>query len=302
MGHATTLSILSIIFFVCLFKNLPPSVHAAPIEAFSALETLEISSFRPFTAYASTAYCKSATTQNWTCGANCDANPNFQPIASGGNGNTIQFWFVGYDPKLQTVIVAHQGTDQTKVMSLVTDLKLFLSPLNRLFFPGMATNIRVHTGFGEQHAKTAKDILAAVKYALLKSGFNQVTLVGHSLGAALSVLDGVYLSLNLPGVKFQVIGYGMPRVGNQAFADYVDANIPVTRINNRNDFIPVLPHLFLGFRHTQGEIHIQADNSWIRCLGQDNTDKRCTTGSVGNFLQGNLQHHSGPYDGVVIFC
>ncbi|KAG5653999.1 hypothetical protein H0H81_008581 [Sphagnurus paluster] len=126
-------------------------------------------------------------------------------------------------------------------MSLVTDLKLFLSPLNRQIFPGMATNIRVHTGFGEQHAKTAKDILAAVKYALLKSGFNQVTLVGHSLGAALSVLDGVYLSLNLPGVKFQVIGYGMPRVGNQAFADYVDANIPVTRINNRNDFIPVLP-------------------------------------------------------------
>ena len=29
--------------------------------------------------------------------ANCDANPNFKPTASGGDGSDVQFWFVGFD-------------------------------------------------------------------------------------------------------------------------------------------------------------------------------------------------------------
>lgn len=64
--------------------------------------------------------------------ANCNANPGFKPVASGGNGNSIQYcktltsyiasltyaWviferagYVGYDPNLNTVVVSHQGTD-----------------------------------------------------------------------------------------------------------------------------------------------------------------------------------------------
>lgn len=32
--------------------------------------------------------------------ANCDANPNFKPTASGGDGSDVQFWYVGFDPDL----------------------------------------------------------------------------------------------------------------------------------------------------------------------------------------------------------
>lgn len=42
---------------------------------------------------------------------NCEANPTFQPTASGGDGEVTQWWYVGYDPTLEEVIVAHQGTD-----------------------------------------------------------------------------------------------------------------------------------------------------------------------------------------------
>ncbi|KAJ6547865.1 hypothetical protein B0H10DRAFT_1969465 [Mycena sp. CBHHK59/15] len=42
---------------------------------------------------------------------NCDANPGFHPVASGGDGDAVQFWYVGVDSTLGTVIVAHQGTD-----------------------------------------------------------------------------------------------------------------------------------------------------------------------------------------------
>jgi len=31
----------------------------------------------------------------------CNGNPGFKPIASGGNGGSVQYWFVGYDAALK---------------------------------------------------------------------------------------------------------------------------------------------------------------------------------------------------------
>ena len=42
---------------------------------------------------------------------NCEANPSFQPLASGGNGGLVQYWYVGYDPVQDVIIVAHEGTN-----------------------------------------------------------------------------------------------------------------------------------------------------------------------------------------------
>lgn len=47
--------------------------------------------------------------------ADCNANPGFHPIASGGDGDATQFWYVGVDTTLGTVIVSHQGTDTTQM-------------------------------------------------------------------------------------------------------------------------------------------------------------------------------------------
>ncbi|KAF9466202.1 lipase class 3 family protein [Collybia nuda] len=281
-------------------------VDATPIlearQSFSTLSTAEIAAFKPFTFYASTAYCQPAQTLAWTCGANCDANPTFKPIASGGDGTAVQFWYVGVDPTLKTIVVGHQGTNPEKIMPLITDADLFLDHLDPTLFPGIDAGIEVHNGFAKEHAKTATQVLSAVQTGLATSGLNDVTIVGHSLGAALALLDGVYLPLNLPNVNFKTIGYGMPRVGNQAFANYVDAHVTLSHVNNLQDVVPTLPGRFLGFHHPQGEKHIQEDLSWVSCPGQDNTDGRCTTGDVKNIFEGNIKDHSGPYDGVTMGC
>jgi hypothetical protein len=47
--------------------------------------------------------------------ANCQANPGFVPIATGGDGSSVQYWFVGYNPSSQEVIVSHQGTDPSQL-------------------------------------------------------------------------------------------------------------------------------------------------------------------------------------------
>jgi predicted lipase len=143
-----------------------------------------------------------------------------------------------------------------------------VSPRNRLCTLRVSPLIIVPHPDKKKLRSTATQILSAVQQALSTQPASSVTVVGHSLGAALALLDGIYLSLHLSAsVKVQVIGYGMPRVGNQAFADYVDSHLDVTHINNREDPIPILPGRFLGFHHPSGEVHITDSGIWESCPG-----------------------------------
>lgn len=71
------------------------AVQAAPglraRQAITALGTSQISAFQPYTYYASAGYCAASETVTWSCGANCEANPTFEPVASGGNGDSTQY-------------------------------------------------------------------------------------------------------------------------------------------------------------------------------------------------------------------
>ena len=64
---------------------------ASPPAVVTAISNSQVDSYTPFTHYAAAGYCNSSVTKTWTCGANCDANPGFKPIASGGDGSSTQF-------------------------------------------------------------------------------------------------------------------------------------------------------------------------------------------------------------------
>ncbi|KAI0741326.1 alpha/beta-hydrolase [Daedaleopsis nitida] len=290
-------------------QALPAPPHASTIvrrqsaSQISPVPLAQIGSFKPYTHYASTAYCQPSSTLNWTCGPNCDANPSFKPVNSGGDGAITQFWFVGYDPALKEVIVSHQGTDTTKIFADLTDVDIPLVPLDHKLFPDVNLSVLVHMGFAATHSRSAPDVLAAVQTALSDNGAEKVTVVGHSLGAAIALLDTVFLQLQLPNTtSVRAVVYGMPRVGNQAFANYVDA-LPtsITHINNKQDPVPILPPILLGFRHPSGEIHIDKSGNWLACPGQDNPSSQCIVGSA-NLLVNNETDHDGPYDGVEMGC
>ncbi|EJF64333.1 lipase [Dichomitus squalens] len=281
-----------------------PAVHTKR-QSITSVSQSQIDSYTPSAWYAAAGYCEASATLAWNCGTNCQGNPSFKPIASGGDGSDVQFWFVGYDPTLQTVVVSIQGTKPSAIIPLITDGDIELVNLDSTLFPGLDSSIEAHKGFADAHADSATDVLAAVQQTMSLFNTSDVLVTGHSLGAAISLLHSVYIPLHVPSAKVTFVGYGLPRVGNQQFADYVDAHdaiTSVTHINNKEDPIPILPGRFLGFHHPSGEIHIQDSGAWLACPGQDNTDSECIVGDVSSIFDGDESDHDGPYNGVDMNC
>ncbi|KAJ3761776.1 lipase class 3 family protein [Lentinula raphanica] len=295
-------------FFLLLLVDLSLASPAAKASiraraSITALTSAQIAAYKPYTYYASTAYCAPSTTINWSCGTNCQANPKFVPVASGGDGDGTQYWFVGYDATLKSVIVSHQGTDTSEILSVITDIEFSQKAIDTSLFTGVSSSVKVHTGFEDEQAKTASAVLSAVKTTMSAHSTTTITTVGHSLGAAISLLDALYLSIQIPSATTNFIGYGLPRVGNQAFADLMDSKFPnLAHINNKEDMVPIVPGELLGYVHPSGEKHILDNSTWVACPGQDNDSIECSTGDVPTIFNGDVDDHIGPYDGVSMGC
>ncbi|KAI0076704.1 alpha/beta-hydrolase [Panus rudis PR-1116 ss-1] len=272
------------------------------------LTAAELSSLAPYTQFARAAYCASSKITNWGCGAACNAIPGFQPTLTGGDGNGVQLFFVGYWPQQNSVVVAHQGTDPTQFLSVLTDIDAIQDPLDSKLFPGVPSGVAVHGGFADAQADTAAAILAETKRLISAKGATTVTLIGHSLGGAIAELDALFMKLNLPSsIHIKAVTFGTPRVGNPAFAQFFDSQVPdFERINNESDPIPIVPGRGLGFSHPHGEIHIVSPDNAVACSGDDNADDaQCTIKTVPTIFNGNILDHLGPYQGIyigTIFC
>lgn len=65
--------------------------------------------------------------------------------------------------------------------------------------------------------RAANAVLSAVTSGIGTYGTKSVTTVGHSLGAAISLLDAVFLPLHISGLTVTHYGYGLPRVRMKNF-------------------------------------------------------------------------------------
>ncbi|WOK95355.1 hypothetical protein Cni_G04062 [Canna indica] len=94
-----------------------------------------------------------------------------------------------------------------------------------------------------------------------------ITVVGHSLGAALAVLVADELATCVPErVAKAVFTFGGPRVGNQAFADRVEGRgVKVLRVVNAHDLVTRVPGVLRsradGYAHVGRELLVDSRNS-----------------------------------------
>ncbi|KAK7031453.1 lipase-3 domain-containing protein [Favolaschia claudopus] len=293
---------------ICL-ATLLPSVLSAPIFGLSlgsdteaatgattalSLADVETSLSRP-AKFARVAYCSTPSITSWTCGEPCKSLGQVKFLQSGGDEGLIPLYFIAHDLTDESIVVAHEGTDSKNILSILNDAKFGLVDLNVTRFPESAgKGIKVHSGFQQTFERTADGLLAGVLKGLEDTGVKKVSVTGHSLGAAVATMTGAFIKSKVdPSVEVTVTGFGLPRGGNQEWADFLDQNSPVTFMTNQNDPVPNVPPRFLGFQHSGGEVHIVDDsqNNFVECPGQDN--ENCAQGN--SLLKTSVSNHKGPY-------
>lgn len=113
---------------------------------------------------------------------------------------------------------------------------------------------RVHDGFHKRYLEILWPTLAYIRSARQRLPHADLIITGHSMGGAVATLFASKLaSLNEPALTPTVVyTYGSPRVGDKAFAKFVDSQLgeKLIRVMNDWDMVTDLPPTAFGYRHT----------------------------------------------------
>jgi len=240
------------------------------------------------------AYCPNDQVKDWKCGPACDSLPGVEVLTVGGDNQATPDFFVAFDPTSKSIVVSHQGTDPKSLLSDINDIKFKQVAMDAAQFKTIPSGVKVHDGFLYAWNRSSDVVLSTVTAGLKDKNVNSVQITGHSQGAAIALLDAMFLKAQLPAdVKMNTVLFGLPRTGNQAFANFVDKQLGTTQmhVTNKNDPVPQVPPKFLSFQHPAGEVHIDQNNVTSACPGQEN--QNCQ--AKDNILQAVVADHLGPY-------
>ncbi|KAI9598630.1 Alpha/Beta hydrolase protein [Syncephalis fuscata] len=149
---------------------------------------------------------------------------------------------------------------------------------------------RIHSGFYKSMLSVSDEILEELDVLMANPTIETLTITGHSLGAALSILIAIHLMVRKPSwlsrVRLQIYTFGEPRVGNKAFVRLVNVALvanqfTVVRVTNEGDPVPLLPPNKFEFQHhpvrwlisNQGTMTSRKDSSKIDYSNSDQSDE-----------------------------
>jgi hypothetical protein len=209
------------------------------------------------------------------CLSRCKDFQDFELVTTWHTGyllsNSCGYIALSHASSAKRLIVAFRGT--YSVADTIADLSSI--PQEYAPYPGpddpgdgrdapRCENCTVHMGFRDSWRSSKKIILPHIANMTRDYPGYRLVLVGHSLGGAVAALAG--LELLARGHSPEVTTFGEPRVGNQAFADYLDGRFNLSasqdvdskfrRVTHISDPVPLLPLDEWGFRPHSGEIFI----------------------------------------------
>ncbi|KAI8896291.1 Alpha/Beta hydrolase protein [Globomyces pollinis-pini] len=225
--------------------------------------------FPTYMAYSSAAYCDRLWWQNndsplkFNCGHKCEVTNIKNTVLEELNYDrpTTGAGFVGHNPDNKEIVVVFRGT--STVQGAVTDLKFWKCDTSWKNVPGA----KLHFGFLEAYNKLNEKLLAKALALANDPKFQdyQIVFTGHSLGGALATLAASDFYERNPqfGNRISLFTYGQPRVGNPAFARYIN-KLPfasrIYRVARRGDPVPHLPFISMGFEHTVDHYSVLENN------------------------------------------
>ncbi|KAJ1556961.1 hypothetical protein HK405_001261, partial [Cladochytrium tenue] len=231
--------------------------------------------------------CPAYTVAAWNCTICSDADLlGVHSISTFSDASTDSlFGYAAVDDLYQTVLVTFRGSHN--VLNWLSVVLFDQTILPNATLSGVPSGVLVHNGFLLDYLGVRNSVRSLTKTLLTAYPSYTLTLNGHSLGGALALLAAVDL-INLGTVtasRVHVQTAGQPRVGNQAWSNYI-ADLGLAsyiRVVNRKDIVPHLPYEWLGYRHIPGERWIDLANDVVLCNdvgnGGEDTDCMNTVGS-----------------------
>eukprot|EP00613_Pedinella_sp_CCMP2098_P045947 CAMPEP_0171838434 /NCGR_PEP_ID=MMETSP0992-20121227/12760_1 /TAXON_ID=483369 /ORGANISM="non described non described, Strain CCMP2098" /LENGTH=288 /DNA_ID=CAMNT_0012454815 /DNA_START=14 /DNA_END=881 /DNA_ORIENTATION=+ len=210
----------------------------------------------------------------WTC-PTCNSDIILTDVLEQGGGRAI----VGYDNSIASVFVAYRGSENIK--NWIDNVK-FLKTSPYADLPDVA----VEKGFYKWYS----GLKPLVDYALLEAsqayGSNEVSITGHSAGAAVATLhafdmargDAATSGLTLK----QVVTFGSPRVGDENFyaahGAYLNSTV-AWRVTHNNDMVPHVPQEFMGYHHVSTEVYYDEPSTAYKVCDGSGEDDNCSNSS-----------------------
>lgn len=226
---------------------------------------------RKYFMYSMSSFCSAEVgLANWTCSW-CQFLPipplqNITIFETPGWGMGAIYGYVGRSN--ESIVIAFRGS--STVQNWILDFEF-----THTAYPPVQ-NATVHIGFLKGYMQVASIITPIVQKLQYQYPNLTVISTGHSLGAALSLLNGA--GLVQAGVKnVQVWNYGQPRVGNAIFANYTMKAIDIIyRAVNEDDTVPHLPPQNFGYHHVATELWFATNETTYIICNHSGEDPSCS--------------------------
>jgi len=246
------------------------SCWAAPVSAPVSFDVQDAFT-HVYLAYA--AFCPGSQLESWTCEP-CSFVPGFKTITYFDPADSNATGYVGFVNS--TIVASFRGTVGWE--NILEDIE-FWTVTDYPDFPGAM----VHYGFHSDYLSVQAKVHAAVDQALqLCPHCTSAVCTGHSLGAALSGFCATDLALRYPQLAVSVKNFGMPRIGNEIYANNSNRVLASSwRMVYWDDPVPHVPPQFVfGYHHIATEIWNNPNGTnngtFIICTAGNGEDPYCS--------------------------
>jgi hypothetical protein len=222
-----------------------------------------------------------ANTAVWLSGAAYCGKENYKTMKLSGPATNFIVDNILYDPKtdLQGYIGFLKSTKTIYVVFRGSSSKLNwmadFEATKRKYETYPECECDVHHGFYDATKNLKQQTINYVKEIIEVTGYKNLIITGHSLGAAIAQL--ISMELFAVNVQNQIYNFGQPRIGDEKYAKFVNHIMEdFARFTHNKDMIPHTPPKDMGYMHSCIEIFEDKYGILNDCSSSECEDSKCS--------------------------
>uniref|UniRef100_A0A6C0JYL3 Fungal lipase-type domain-containing protein n=1 Tax=viral metagenome TaxID=1070528 RepID=A0A6C0JYL3_9ZZZZ len=221
-----------------------------------------------------------SNTAVWLSGAAYCGKDSYKSMKLSGPATSFIVDSILYDPKTdlqgytgilkstRTIYVVFRGSSSK--LNWVADFEV--TKRNYDTYP--ECECKVHRGFYDATKNLKDQVINSMKILKEQTGFSNVIVTGHSLGAAIAQLMGMELSA--VNIKNKIYNFGQPRIGDKKYARFVNSiSEELVRFTHYKDIVPHVPPMEMGYLHSCREIFEDDTGKTTECSLSECEDSKC---------------------------